>query len=87
MTQISDLTVLFADLRGSTALYETLGNAEATSVVTHCVSALTKPVSETGGHVVKNPAHACWDSLLDDPAYPADYNGFRPKRFTGCSYQ
>jgi class 3 adenylate cyclase len=53
MTQISDLTVLFADLRGSTALYETLGNAEATSVVTHCVSALTKPVAEIGGHVVK----------------------------------
>lgn len=53
MTQISDLTVLFADLRGSTALYETLGNAEATSVVTHCVSALGRPVAEGGGHVVK----------------------------------
>jgi class 3 adenylate cyclase len=53
MTQISDLTVLFADLRGSTALYETLGNAEATSVVTHCISALTKSVAEAGGHVVK----------------------------------
>jgi class 3 adenylate cyclase len=53
MTQISDLTVLFADLRGSTALYETLGNAEATSVVTHCMSAMTKPVTDCGGHVVK----------------------------------
>jgi class 3 adenylate cyclase len=53
MTQISDLTVLFADLRGSTALYETLGNAEATSVVTHCVSALAKSVSDAGGRVVK----------------------------------
>lgn len=53
MTQISDLTVLFADLRGSTALYETLGNAEATSVVTHCVGSLTRPVSDFGGHVVK----------------------------------
>ena len=53
MTQISNLTVLFADLRGSTALYETLGNAEATSVVTHCVNALGKPVSENGGHVIK----------------------------------
>jgi adenylate cyclase len=53
MTQISDRTVLFADLRGSTALYETLGNAEATSVVTHCVTALTGPVAEHGGHVVK----------------------------------
>jgi adenylate cyclase len=53
MTQISDLTVLFADLRGSTALYETLGNAEATSVVTHCVRALGQPVADAGGHVVK----------------------------------
>jgi adenylate cyclase len=53
MTQISDLTVLFADLRGSTALFETLGNAEATSVVTHCIGALTRVVAEAGGHVVK----------------------------------
>ncbi|MFY9509555.1 MAG: adenylate/guanylate cyclase domain-containing protein [Rubrivivax sp.] len=53
MTQISDLTVLFADLRGSTALYETLGNAEATSVVTHCVGALARSVGDAGGRVVK----------------------------------
>jgi len=53
MTQISDLTVLFADLRGSTALYETLGNAEATSVVTHCISALGKSVFDAGGKVIK----------------------------------
>ena len=43
MTTIADRTVLFADLRGSTALFESLGNAEATSVVTHCVSALSAP--------------------------------------------
>ena len=53
MTQISDRTILFADLRGSTGLFETLGNAEATSVVTHCVSALGPPVQAQGGHVVK----------------------------------
>ncbi len=53
MTRISDRTVLFADLRGSTALFETLGNAEATSVVTHCITALAAPVAEHGGHVVK----------------------------------
>ncbi|MBK6470033.1 MAG: FHA domain-containing protein [Betaproteobacteria bacterium] len=53
MTSISDRTVLFADLRGSTGLYESLGNAEATSVVTHCVNALAKPVAGQGGHVVK----------------------------------
>ncbi len=53
MTRISDRTVLFADLRGSTGLYETLGNAEATSVVTHCVNALIGPVEGNAGHVVK----------------------------------
>jgi class 3 adenylate cyclase len=53
MTRISDRTVLFADLRGSTGLYESLGNAEATSVVTHCVNALAGPVVGHGGHVVK----------------------------------
>ena len=53
MTQISDRSILFADLRGSTGLFETLGNAEATSVVTHCVSALGPPVQMHGGHVVK----------------------------------
>jgi class 3 adenylate cyclase len=35
MTQTIQRTVLFGDLRGSTALYETLGNTEATAVVTH----------------------------------------------------
>ena len=53
MTRISDRTVLFADLRGSTGLFETLGNAEATSVVTHCVGAIAAPVGEARGQVVK----------------------------------
>ncbi|MDT7835412.1 adenylate/guanylate cyclase domain-containing protein [Aquabacterium sp. OR-4] len=53
MTRIAERTVLFADLRGSTALYETLGNAEATSVVTHTVAALTRSVPAAGGVVVK----------------------------------
>jgi adenylate cyclase len=56
MTLIAVRTVLFADLRGSTALFETLGNAEATSVVTHCVGALTKAVAACGGVVVKTLA-------------------------------
>jgi adenylate cyclase len=53
MTQIAERTVLFADLRGSTSLFETLGNAEATSVVTHCVNAVMRPVNDAGGRVVK----------------------------------
>ena len=44
MTRIAERTVLFADLRGSTSLYETLGNAEATSVVTHTVNSLARAV-------------------------------------------
>ena len=53
MTRIAERTVLFADLRGSTALYETLGNAEATSVVTHTVTSLARAVPACGGAVIK----------------------------------
>ena len=53
MTRIAERTVLFADLRGSTSLYETLGNAEATSVVTHTVSAIARAVPACGGQLIK----------------------------------
>ncbi len=53
MTQISHRTVLFADLRGSTALFESLGNAQATAVVTQCMSAVGSTVTACGGRVVK----------------------------------
>jgi adenylate cyclase len=53
MTRIAQRTVLFADLRGSTSLFERLGNAEATSVVTHTVGELANSVTECGGQVVK----------------------------------
>jgi class 3 adenylate cyclase len=67
MTQISDRTILFADLRGSTGLFETLGNAEATSVVTRCVSALGPPVERHGGHVVKTLGDGLM-AVFDKPA-------------------
>ena len=67
MTRISDRTVLFADLRGSTGLFETLGNAEATSVVTHCVNALSGPVNQRRGHVVKTLGDGLM-AAFDDPA-------------------
>ena len=53
MATIKRRTVLFADLRGSTALYETLGNTEATSVVTQSVALLGHVVKNCGGVVVK----------------------------------
>ncbi|MBA4178839.1 MAG: adenylate/guanylate cyclase domain-containing protein [Leptothrix sp. (in: Bacteria)] len=67
MTRISDRTVLFADLRGSTGLFESLGNAEATSVVTHCVNALAVPVSSHAGHVVKTLGDGLM-AIFDAPA-------------------
>jgi class 3 adenylate cyclase len=67
MTQISDRTILFADLRGSTGLFETLGNAEATSVVTRCVAALGPPVERNGGHVVKTLGDGLM-AVFDTPA-------------------
>ncbi len=66
MTRISDRTVLFADLRGSTSLFETLGNAEATSVVTHCVNALGAPVSSHAGKVVKTLGDGLM-AVFEDP--------------------
>lgn len=53
MTRIAERTVLFADLRGSTALYETLGNAEATTVVTHAVGVMARAVAESNGQLIK----------------------------------
>ncbi len=67
MTRISDRTVLFADLRGSTALFETLGNAEATSVVTHCVNALGGPVTSYEGIVVKTLGDGLM-AVFDEPS-------------------
>ena len=53
MTQIFERTVLFADLRGSTSMYETLGNTDATAVVTQSVSLLARIIGHHGGRVVK----------------------------------
>lgn len=53
MTQIRERTVLFADLRGSTALFESMGNAEATALVTHTVGQVGKSIGDCGGKVVK----------------------------------
>jgi adenylate cyclase len=53
MTQVLQRTVLFADLRGSTSMYETLGNADATAVVTRSVALLARIVVAHRGQVVK----------------------------------
>jgi adenylate cyclase len=53
VTQIVERTVLFADLRGSTSMYETLGNTDATAVVTQSIALLARIVGFHQGRVVK----------------------------------
>lgn len=67
MTQILQRTVLFADLRGSTSLYETLGNTEATTVVTRSVSLVARIVVGAGGTVVKTLGDGLM-AVFEDPA-------------------
>jgi adenylate cyclase len=53
VSELIQRTVMFADLRGSTALYELMGNANATAVVTQSVGLACRVVSHCGGTVVK----------------------------------
>src|SRR3954470_3029695 len=53
MSAIQRRAVLFADLRGSTGLYELLGNTEASKIVTETVDAIARRVPATGGVLVK----------------------------------
>jgi class 3 adenylate cyclase len=46
-------TVVFADLFGSTGVFESLGNAKATEVVTHITAWLAEKFRLNGGRVVK----------------------------------
>lgn len=53
MATIKRRIVLFADLRGSTALYESLGNAQATTIITQAITGLARRVPAAGGQLVK----------------------------------
>src|SRR5256885_3498049 len=46
-------TVLFADVSGSTKLYETAGDAAALTAIGHCIERMRKAAESTGGRVVK----------------------------------
>ena len=53
MSTTRNCAVMFADLRGSTALYLRLGNTEAATVVTHSLAMLGQIIARAGGRVVK----------------------------------
>ncbi len=67
MPSIHQRSVLFADLRGSTSLFETLGNAAATAVVTRNVAELGRIVRGQRGSVVKTLGDGLM-AVFDSPA-------------------
>ncbi len=53
MTQGQPLTILFADVSGSTKLFETRGNLEARRLVSAVLNALAEVTQQHGGRVIK----------------------------------
>lgn len=49
----TDLVVLFADVVGSTKLYDTLGDATAKQMIDECLAVLRAVVAQYGGRVIK----------------------------------
>lgn len=52
-SQQQDLAILFADISGSTALYDKLGNQVALRMVTRTLAILTRVALEHGGKLIK----------------------------------
>jgi class 3 adenylate cyclase len=51
---MAEVTVVFADLTGSTGVFETLGNAKATQAITRLTDWMGTVCTSRRGHVVKN---------------------------------
>ena len=45
--------ILFADISGSTRLYETLGDAHARKMIARCIELMTRSTEEHGGRLIK----------------------------------
>ena len=72
--ELRELTILFSDLRGFTALSERLGPAALTRVVNAFLDAATEAILEHGGTVDKyvgDAIMAFWNAPLDQPDHPA----------------
>lgn len=65
MSIIAERTILFADLRGSTGLFERLGNTQATHVVTSSIGSLCAMVEHCGGTVIKTLGDGLMASFLE----------------------
>lgn len=53
MGEEQQLTILFADVVGSTRLYDVLGDAKARDTISYCIDVMTAATLEQGGQVIK----------------------------------
>ncbi len=71
MSTTRNCAVMFADLRGSTALYLRLGNTEAATVVTHSLAMLGQIIARSGGVVIKTLGDGIM-AVFNDPEKAMD---------------
>jgi len=65
---LPELTIVFADLTGSTGIFESLGNARATEVVTHTTRWIADLCRQRGGRLVKFLGDAVLLAFTDNHA-------------------
>ena len=75
------LTILFADVCGSTKLYETLGDSVARDTVAKCVSIMGEETQRQSGRVVKTIGDEVM-SVFEDPSAAADAAGGMQERIS-----
>ena len=71
MPREAQLAVLFADVSGSTQLYETLGDVRARTIVARCIAVMTEITHRHGGTLVKTIGDEVM-TIFPDPAEAAE---------------
>ncbi len=68
MPREAQLAVLFADVSGSTQLYDTLGDVRARSIVARCIAVMTEVTHRHGGTLVKTIGDEVMTTFADATA-------------------
>src|SRR5215472_3500439 len=76
------LTILFADVCGSTKLYETLGDSIARDTVSRCVTIMGEETTRQKGRVVKTIGDEVM-SVFEDPSAATDAASAMQERISG----
>lgn len=76
------LTILFADVCGSTKLYETMGDAIARDTVAQCIAIMGEETARQKGRVVKTIGDEVM-SVFEDPTAAADAASQMQERISG----